>query len=50
MTHNARGLAMFWNLKNVRPEPVLIKDKKVKDTNQSQIEKRPAGTEAQQRN
>ena len=37
---NGRGLAMWWNLKIVRPAPLLIKDKKVKLTNQSQIEKR----------
>ena len=47
ITANGRGLALFWNLKNVRPEPMLIKDKKVKVNNQSQIEKRPARTEAQ---
>ena len=46
---NGQGLAKFWNLENVRPEPMPIKDKKVKLTNQSQIEKRQAGTEAQQR-
>ena len=40
IAYNGQGLALFWNLENVRPEPMLIKDKKVKLTNQSQIEKR----------
>ena len=40
ITANGQGLALFWNLENVRPEPMPIKDKKVKVTNQSQIEKR----------
>ena len=37
---NDLGLAMWWNLKIVRLEPMLLKDKKVKVTNQSQIKKR----------
>ena len=40
IAYNGQGLALFWNLENVRPEPMPIKDKKVKLTNQSQIEKR----------
>ena len=39
IAYNGQGLALFWNLEKVRPEPMLIKDKKVKLTNQSQIEK-----------
>jgi hypothetical protein len=34
MTHNVRGLALCWHLKNIRPEPLVNKYKKVKVNNQ----------------
>jgi hypothetical protein len=43
---NEQGFAMLGNLKNVRPEPLMIEKLMMKITTKSQIDFRQAGTKA----
>ena len=40
ITYNEQGFVQTWDLKNVRPEPLLFENMKLKLTTKSQIETR----------